>query len=201
MNPDYQNDPRCCLARTTQPHNLSNYPEIWIRKLSNENRKLPKATNTPFQKKRPGQEHCRKGQSNSTPWTQKDKTGKSVKYLSYFVWKHGSNSKNFCISTDSVILCTRLEELHRLSDLFRDGSRVLGWSSASPDAPFHGRSRKEGFQEAEMKCKCEIRGRQAHSGRISSAKCQDEAVLAVTLLSEVCSWFRITLLAACRTQM
>lgn len=43
-----------------------------------------------------------------------------------------------------------------------------------------------GFQEAEMKHKCEIRGRQADYGRISLAKRQDEAV---TLLSEVCSRF------------
>lgn len=168
MNPDYQNDPRCCLARITPQHNLSNYPEIWIRKLSNENRMLPKVINTPFQKKGPGQEHCRKGQSNSTPWTQKDMTGKSVKYLSYFIWKHGLNSKNFCISTDSFITCTHSKELHRLSDLFSGWSRVLGWSSASPDAPFHDRSWKGGFQEAQIKRKCEIRDRQAHYGIIIS---------------------------------
>lgn len=95
-------------------------------------------------------------------------TGKSVKYLSYFIWKHGLNSKNFCISTDSFITCTHSKELHRLSDLFSGWSRVLGWSSASPDAPFHDRSWKGGFQEAQIKHKCEIRDRQAHYGIIIS---------------------------------
>lgn len=189
MNPDCQNDPRCCLSRTTQPHNLSNYLEVWIRKLLNENRMLPKVTNAPFHKKGPGQEHCRKCQSNSTPWAQKEMTGKPVKYLSYFIWKHRSNSKSFCICNDSIITCTHSKELHRLSDLFSDWSHVSGWSSAIPDAPFHDRSWEEGSQEAEIKHKWEIRGRQAHYGRISLAKLQDEAVLAVTLLSEVCSWF------------
>lgn len=39
-----------------------------------------------------------------------------------------------------------------------------------------------------MKHECEIRGSQAHYGRISLAKRQDEAVLlTMTVVSEVCS--------------
>lgn len=81
------------------------------------------------------------------------------------------------VSSLTALLPAHTQKSHTDYLIYSALIRVPGWSSAIPDSRISG---------GEMKHKWEIRGRQADYGRVSLAKRQDEAV---TLLSEVCSWF------------
>lgn len=79
-------------------------------------------------------------------------------------------------------------------------SCILGGSSATPDVLFNDWSQSKGFQEVEIKRKCEIGARQAYYRRLSLAinprGAQSDMWEDVQLTG-----FRTNLLALCKTQL